>query len=102
MRPGLQRTRAGARSQRAVPLECVGGLAQRAEEQPCRARHALAWQSVTGGGIGVVGAALPAPFNSAAGLFYLCLTVAAWCTWMTLNVAQRRFGRALKDLHQAA
>jgi ABC-type branched-subunit amino acid transport system ATPase component/ABC-type branched-subunit amino acid transport system permease subunit len=56
---------------------------------------ALAWQSVTGGGIGVAGPALPAPFNSASGLFYLCLTVAALCTWMTLNVSQSRFGRAL-------
>src|SRR3954466_5824162 len=56
---------------------------------------ALAWQSVTGGGIGGTGPALPAPFNTASGLFYLCLAAAALCTWMTLNVSQSRFGRAL-------
>jgi branched-chain amino acid transport system permease protein len=62
---------------------------------------ALAWQSVTGGGIGVAGPALPAPFDSASGLFYLCLAVAALCTWMTLNVAQSRFGRALIAVRDA-
>jgi branched-chain amino acid transport system permease protein len=55
----------------------------------------LAWQSVTGGGIGVVGPALPAPFDTARGLYYLCLGVAAVCTWMTVNLAQSRFGRGL-------
>jgi branched-chain amino acid transport system permease protein len=62
---------------------------------------ALAWQSVTGGGIGVAGPALPAPFDTASGLFYLCLAVAALCTWMTLNVAQSRFGRALIAVRDA-
>ena len=55
----------------------------------------LAWQSVTGGGIGVVGPVLPAPFDTASGLYYLSLAVAALCTWMTVNIAQSRFGRAL-------
>ena len=35
---------------------------------------ALAWQSVTGGGIGVPGPALPAPFDTAVGL----LLASAW------------------------
>ncbi len=61
----------------------------------------LAWQSVTGGGIGVVGPALPAPFDTAAGLYYLCLGVAALCTWMTVNIAQSRFGRALIAVRDA-
>jgi branched-chain amino acid transport system permease protein len=56
---------------------------------------ALAWQSVTGGGVGVVGPELPAPFNTSSGFYYLCLAVAALCTWMTVNIAQSRFGRAL-------
>ena len=56
---------------------------------------ALAWQPVTGGGVGIVGPALPAPFDSAAGFFYLCLAGAALCGWLTVNVAQSRFGRAL-------
>ena len=55
----------------------------------------LAWQSVTGGGIGVVGPVLPAPFDTASGFYYLSLAVAALCTWMTVNIAQSRFGRAL-------
>jgi ABC-type branched-subunit amino acid transport system ATPase component len=61
----------------------------------------LAWQSVTGGGIGVVGPALPAPFDTSAGLFYLCLAAAALCTWMTVNIAQSRFGRALIAVRDA-
>jgi branched-chain amino acid transport system ATP-binding protein/branched-chain amino acid transport system permease protein len=55
----------------------------------------LAWQSVTGGGIGVVGPVLSAPFDTSFGFYFLCLALAALCTWMTVNVAQSRFGRAL-------
>ena len=36
---------------------------------------ALAWQSVTGGGIGIAGPEFPAPFNTAWGFYYLCLGV---------------------------
>jgi branched-chain amino acid transport system permease protein len=56
---------------------------------------ALGWQSVTGGGIGLAGPALPAPFDTAWGLYGLCLSLAAFCTWMTANIARSRFGRAL-------
>ena len=48
---------------------------------------ALAWQSVTGGGIGVPGLELPAPFDTGSGFFLLCLALAAFCTWMTANIA---------------
>src|SRR5690606_9487362 len=41
---------------------------------------ALAWESVTGGGIGVPGPAMPAPFDSDQGLYYLCLGIAAVAT----------------------
>jgi branched-chain amino acid transport system permease protein len=61
----------------------------------------LAWQSVTGGGIGVPGPALPAPFDSTAGLYYFCLGIAALCTWMTANIAHSRFGRALVAIRDA-
>jgi branched-chain amino acid transport system permease protein len=61
----------------------------------------LAWQSVTGGGIGVPGPELPKPFNTTAGLFYFCLAVAALCTWMTANIAKSRFGRALVAIRDA-
>jgi branched-chain amino acid transport system permease protein len=56
---------------------------------------ALGWQSVTGGGIGLSGPSLPAPFDTAWGLYYLCLGLAAICTVMTANIARSRFGRAL-------
>jgi len=62
---------------------------------------ALAWQSVTGGGIGLPGPELPAPFNTPAGFFYLCLALAAACTWMTANIAHGRFGRALIAVRDA-
>jgi branched-chain amino acid transport system permease protein len=62
---------------------------------------ALAWQSVTGGGIGVVGPELPAPFNTHGGFYYLCLGIAALTTWMTLNIAHSRYGRALVAVRDA-
>jgi branched-chain amino acid transport system permease protein len=62
---------------------------------------ALAWQSVTGGGIGIVGPEFPAPFNTAWGYYYLCIAFAAVCTWMSSNVAHSRFGRALIAVRDA-
>jgi ABC-type branched-subunit amino acid transport system ATPase component/ABC-type branched-subunit amino acid transport system permease subunit len=62
---------------------------------------ALGWQSVTGGGIGVTGPVLPAPFDTNWGLYAFCLGVAALCTWMTANVARSRFGRALVAIRDA-
>jgi ABC-type branched-subunit amino acid transport system ATPase component/ABC-type branched-subunit amino acid transport system permease subunit len=62
---------------------------------------ALAWQSVTGGGIGLPGPELPAPLDTHSGFFYFCLAVAACCTFMTFNVAHSRFGRALVALRDA-
>ncbi len=62
---------------------------------------ALAWQSVTGGGIGVAGPVLTGPFSSQWGLYYFCLGAAALCTWMTANIAHSRFGRALVALRDA-
>ena len=56
---------------------------------------ALAWQSVTGGGVGVPGPIFPEPFSSQWGFYYFCFGLAAICTWMTANVAASRFGRAL-------
>lgn len=62
---------------------------------------ALAWQPVTGGGIGLPGPELPAPFDTPLGLFYLCLAIATLCTWMVSNVAGSRFGRALVAIRDA-
>ncbi len=62
---------------------------------------ALAWQSVTGGGIGLPGPEFPAPFNSRLGFYFFCLACAALCTWMTANVAHSRFGRALIAIRDA-
>ncbi|HEY0266705.1 MAG TPA: branched-chain amino acid ABC transporter permease, partial [Rhizomicrobium sp.] len=56
---------------------------------------ALGWQGVTGGGVGLTGPALPEPFDTAWGFYYLCLALAALCTWLTANLAHSRFGRAL-------
>src|SRR6202034_2228966 len=59
---------------------------------------ALAWTGVTGGGIGVGGPTLPAPLHTQTGFYFFCLALAALCTWMTLNIAESRFGRALVGL----
>ena len=66
---------------------------------------ALAWQSVTGGGIGITGPEFPAPFNTAWGFYALCIGIAAFCTWLTSNIAHSRYGRALvaiRDVEVAA
>jgi ABC-type branched-subunit amino acid transport system ATPase component/ABC-type branched-subunit amino acid transport system permease subunit len=65
------------------------------------AQIALAWQSVTGGGIGIVGPEFPAPFNTAWGYYYLCIAFAAVCTCLSANVAHSRFGRALIAIRDA-
>ncbi|MBS0221775.1 MAG: branched-chain amino acid ABC transporter ATP-binding protein/permease [Proteobacteria bacterium] len=56
---------------------------------------ALAWKSVTGGGIGVPGPVFGWPFVGDWGFYYFCLLLAGLCTWMTANLAASRFGRAL-------
>ncbi|MBR0667421.1 branched-chain amino acid ABC transporter ATP-binding protein/permease [Roseomonas hellenica] len=62
---------------------------------------ALAWQDVTGGGIGLPGPTLPEPFDTVTGLLYLCLAFAAFSTWITANIARSRFGRALVAVRDA-
>ncbi|TNC15836.1 branched-chain amino acid ABC transporter ATP-binding protein/permease [Methylobacterium terricola] len=62
---------------------------------------ALAWQDVTGGGIGITGPEMPSPFDSRLGFYGLCLAGAVLCTWMTLNVAGSRWGRALVAIRDA-
>jgi branched-chain amino acid transport system permease protein len=62
---------------------------------------ALAWQSVTGGGVGVPGPIFPPPFDSQWGFYYFCFGLAAICTWMTMNIAASRFGRALTAIRDA-
>jgi branched-chain amino acid transport system permease protein len=62
---------------------------------------ALAWQSVTGGGVGVPGPIFPEPFSSQWGFYYFCFGLAAICTWMTGNLAASRFGRALTAIRDA-
>ena len=62
---------------------------------------ALAWQPVTGGGIGVVGPVLPEPFDTTWGLLYFCLGFACIATWITANIANSRFGRALVAVRDA-
>jgi ABC-type branched-subunit amino acid transport system ATPase component/ABC-type branched-subunit amino acid transport system permease subunit len=62
---------------------------------------ALAWQSVTGGGVGIAGPEFPAPFNTAWGFYFLCVAIAAFTTWLSANVARSRFGRALIAVRDA-
>jgi branched-chain amino acid transport system permease protein len=66
---------------------------------------ALAWQDVTGGGIGIPGPEFPKPFDTHPGFYLFCLAAAAFVTWMTSNVAHSRFGRgliAIRDCDVAA
>ena len=62
---------------------------------------ALAWKSVTGGGIGTPGPVFPWPFEPGWGFYYFCFGLAAAATWMTANIAASRFGRALIAIRDA-
>ena len=62
---------------------------------------ALAWTGVTGGGVGLPGPALPAPFDTTPGLYAACLGIAALVTWLSANAGFSRFGRALVALRDA-
>jgi branched-chain amino acid transport system permease protein len=62
---------------------------------------ALAWRSVTGGGVGIPGPSMPVPFDTPWGFFYFTLILALICTWMTCNIAASRFGHSLVALRDA-
>jgi branched-chain amino acid transport system permease protein len=62
---------------------------------------ALAWQSVTGGGIGLPGPEMPAPFNTSGGFYAFCLGIACLATWISANIAYSRYGRALVAIRDA-
>ena len=59
---------------------------------------ALGWTSMTGGGMGLAGPELPKPLDVGVGFYLFCLALAVLVTWMTLNVAHSRWGRALVAL----
>ena len=57
---------------------------------------ALAWTDVTGGGIGIAGPAFAGPVRHPDWVLPASASRSPrFCTWMTLNIAGSRFGRAL-------
>ena len=62
---------------------------------------ALAWKSVTGGGVGISGPAMPAPLDSPWGFYFFCLALALFVTWMTCNISASRYGRSLVAIRDA-
>jgi branched-chain amino acid transport system permease protein len=62
---------------------------------------ALAWKSVTGGGVGTPGPVFPWPFDPGWGFYYFCFLLAALATWMTANIGSSRYGRALVAVRDA-
>jgi branched-chain amino acid transport system permease protein len=62
---------------------------------------ALAWQSVTGGGIGLSGPAMSPPLDTPWSFYLVCIAFACVVTWMTANIAHSRFGRALVAIRDA-
>ena len=62
---------------------------------------ALAWKTVTGGGVGTPGPVFPWPFDPGWGFYYFCFILAALATWMSANIASSRFGRALVAIRDA-
>ena len=63
---------------------------------------ALAWQSVTGGGIGIAGPQFPAPLNTPGGFYHFCLGRAPRCVPGSPETSPAsRFGRALVAVRDA-
>ena len=62
---------------------------------------ALAWTSVTGGGVGLPGPGFAAPFDSTGGFYALCMAFAAVLTVLSANIGFSRFGRSLVALRDA-
>ncbi len=62
---------------------------------------ALAWGSLTGGGIGLAGPAYAGPFASTGGFYCLVLIVDALATWLVWNIAGGNPGRALIAVRDA-
>ncbi len=62
---------------------------------------ALAWKTVTGGGVGIAGPSMPAPLDTPWGFYYFCLVLALICTWMTCNISASRYGRSLVAIRDA-
>jgi branched-chain amino acid transport system permease protein len=55
----------------------------------------LAFEGLTGGGVGLSVPGFPAPFDTPEGNYWLILGVAAFVTWLTWNVARLMWGRGL-------
>ncbi|MCW5621711.1 MAG: branched-chain amino acid ABC transporter permease [Burkholderiales bacterium] len=55
----------------------------------------LALDGLTGGGVGLSVPEFPAPFDTAAGSYWLILGIAVIVTWLTWNVARLMWGRGL-------
>jgi ABC-type branched-subunit amino acid transport system ATPase component/ABC-type branched-subunit amino acid transport system permease subunit len=62
---------------------------------------ALAWKSVTGGGVGIPGPSMPVPLDSPWGFYFFCLALALFVTWMTCNISASRYGRSLVAIREA-
>ncbi len=62
---------------------------------------ALAWKSVTGGGVGIPGPSMPVPLDSPWGFYFFCLVLALFVTWMTCNISASRYGRSLVAIRDA-
>jgi len=61
----------------------------------------LAQKEITGGGIGLPGPLFNAPFDSPIGFYYLVLGVAAVFTWVSLNIVNSMWGRALISIRDS-
>jgi branched-chain amino acid transport system permease protein len=62
---------------------------------------ALAWKTVTGGGVGIPGPSMPAPLDGPWGFYFFCLALALLVTWMTCNISASRYGRSLVAIRDA-
>ena len=61
----------------------------------------LAQKEITGGGIGLPGPLFNVPFDSPIGFYYLVLGVAAVFTWVSLNIVNSMWGRALISIRDS-
>src|ERR1700730_15461500 len=85
------------------PCDCARSIlrCRRSASPPSSRRLHWLCRASPAAGSGFPGPEFPAPFDTAWGYYYLCVAFAAFCTWMSANVAHSRFGRALIAVRDA-
>ena len=100
---GLRRRRVRCDRRLAGACGCARSISRcrRSASPPSSRRSRWPGRASPAAASALSGPEFPAPFNTAWGFYYLCIAFAAFCTWMSANIAHSRFGRALIAVRDA-